>query len=70
VLVATVAGIGFVPSRPGTFGSIPGVALALGLRQVAPWWAEGAALVVLFVAACGPPTPPRRTSGASIPARS
>ncbi len=50
VLVATVAGIGFVPFAPGTFGSIPGVALAIGLRLVAPWWAEGAALVVLFVA--------------------
>ncbi|MEO5823330.1 MAG: phosphatidylglycerophosphatase A [Vicinamibacteraceae bacterium] len=50
VLVATVAGIGFVPFAPGTFGSIPGLALAIGLRQVAPWWAEGAALILLFAA--------------------
>jgi phosphatidylglycerophosphatase A len=48
VLVAAAGGIGFIPFAPGTFGSIPGVALALLLRAVAPWWAEGAALVVLF----------------------
>ena len=48
VLVAAAGGLGFIPFAPGTFGSIPGVALALGLRAVAPWWAEGAALVVLF----------------------
>jgi phosphatidylglycerophosphatase A len=50
VLVATVAGVGFVPFAPGTFGSIPGVALALGLRAVAPWWAEGVAVVLLYAA--------------------
>jgi len=51
VLVATVAGIGFIPFAPGTFGSIPGVAIAIGLRALgAPWWAEGAALVLLFAA--------------------
>jgi phosphatidylglycerophosphatase A len=51
VLVATVAGIGFIPFAPGTFGSIPGVAIAIGLRAIgAPWWAEGAALVLLFAA--------------------
>ncbi len=51
VLVATVAGIGFVPFAPGTFGSIPGVAIAIGLRALAaPWWAEGAVLVALFAA--------------------
>ena len=50
VVGASDAGIGFVPFAPGTFGSSPGVALALGLRQVGPWWAEGAALVLLFIA--------------------
>ena len=51
VLVATVAGIGFIPFAPGTFGSIPGLAIAIGLRASgAPWWAEGAALVLLFAA--------------------
>jgi phosphatidylglycerophosphatase A len=51
VLVATVAGIGYVPFAPGTFGSIPGLAIAIGLRALgAPWWAEGAALVLLFAA--------------------
>ena len=49
VLVATVAGIGFIPFAPGTFGSLPGLAIAIGLRALgAPWWAEGAALVLVF----------------------
>jgi phosphatidylglycerophosphatase A len=51
VLVATVAGIGLVPFAPGTFGSIPGLVLAIALRQAAaPWWIEAGTLVVLFVA--------------------
>jgi phosphatidylglycerophosphatase A len=49
VLVAAAGGLGFIPFAPGTFGSIPGVVLALTLRAVAPWWAEGVAVVVLFV---------------------
>jgi len=48
VLVAAAGGIGFAPFAPGTFGSIPGLVLALALRAVAPWWAEGVAVVVLF----------------------
>jgi phosphatidylglycerophosphatase A len=50
VLVASVGGLGFVPFAPGTFGSIPGVVLAIALRAVAPWWAEAVAIVVLFAA--------------------
>jgi phosphatidylglycerophosphatase A len=50
VLLASVGGIGFVPFAPGTFGSIPGVVLALALRSLGPWWAEGVAVVVLFAA--------------------
>jgi phosphatidylglycerophosphatase A len=49
VYVAAVGGIGFVPFAPGTFGSIPGLLLALGLRAVAPWWAEGVAVVLLYL---------------------
>jgi phosphatidylglycerophosphatase A len=49
VLVAAAGGLGFIPFAPGTFGSIPGVAIALGLRAVAPWWAEGVAVLVLFL---------------------
>jgi phosphatidylglycerophosphatase A len=48
VLVAAAGGLGFIPFAPGTFGSIPGVVLALALRATGPWWAEGAAVVVLF----------------------
>jgi phosphatidylglycerophosphatase A len=50
VLVASVGGVGFVPFAPGTFGSIPGVVLAIALRHFGPWWAEGVAVVVLFAA--------------------
>jgi phosphatidylglycerophosphatase A len=48
VLTASVAGIGFIPFAPGTFGSVPGVALAIALRAVGPWWAEGVLVVLLF----------------------
>ena len=50
VIVATVAGIGLVPFAPGTFGSIPGLVLALASRAVGPWWLEGVLVVVLFAA--------------------
>jgi phosphatidylglycerophosphatase A len=49
VLIAAAGGIGFIPFAPGTFGSIPGLVLALVLRAVAPWWAEGVAVVLLFL---------------------
>ena len=66
VLVATVAGIGLVPFAPGTFGSIPGVVIASACG-VAPWWAEGAVLVMLFIAGVWAASAPRRISAASIP---
>ena len=50
VLVASAGGIGFIPFAPGTFGSIPGLALALALRSAGPWWAEGVAVVLLIAA--------------------
>jgi phosphatidylglycerophosphatase A len=51
VLVASAGGIGFVPFAPGTFGSIPGVALAIAIRAAgAPWWAEGVLVLLLFIA--------------------
>lgn len=50
VLVASAGGIGFIPFAPGTFGSIPGVVLALAMRATGPWWAEGVLVVVLFAA--------------------
>ena len=51
VLVACAGGIGFVPFAPGTFGSIPGVALAIAIRAAgAPWWAEGVAVALLCAA--------------------
>ena len=50
VVVATAAGIGFVPFAPGTFGSIPGLALALASRALGPWWLEGVLVVLIFAA--------------------
>jgi phosphatidylglycerophosphatase A len=46
--IATVLGIGRIPFAPGTFGSIPGVLLALWLHHLGFWWAEVAAIVLTF----------------------
>jgi phosphatidylglycerophosphatase A len=46
--LATVLGIGRIPFAPGTFGSIPGVLLALWLHHLGLWWAEVAAIVLTF----------------------
>jgi phosphatidylglycerophosphatase A len=46
--LATVLGIGRIPFAPGTFGSIPGVLLALWLQHLGLWWAEVAAIVLTF----------------------
>jgi phosphatidylglycerophosphatase A len=48
LLVATVLGIGRVPFAPGTFGSLPGIAVTLLARASGPWWLEGAIIVLLF----------------------
>ena len=49
VLLATGLGIGYVPFAPGTFGSLPSLALAWGLDRLAGGWAvaAGAALFAL-----------------------
>jgi phosphatidylglycerophosphatase A len=47
--LATVLGIGRIPFAPGTFGSIPGVLLALWLHHVGLWWLELAVIIVTFV---------------------
>ncbi len=57
VWVGTGFGIGLVaPVAPGTFGSLPGVALALALAAWLPaWWAQAAlcaALALLAVPVC------------------
>ncbi len=46
--LATVLGIGRIPFAPGTFGSIPGVLLALWLHHVGLWWLELVVIVVTF----------------------
>jgi phosphatidylglycerophosphatase A len=51
IFVATCAYIGYIPFAPGTFGSVPGFALALFLKQAAPWWAEW--LTIALLAAVG-----------------
>jgi phosphatidylglycerophosphatase A len=47
VFIATCAFIGYIPFAPGTFGSIPGLALALALLRHAPGWPVWAAVVVV-----------------------
>lgn len=49
IFVATCAFIGYIPFAPGTFGSMPGLALAILLKQSAPWWAEWVAIGALTV---------------------
>jgi phosphatidylglycerophosphatase A len=47
--LATVLGIGRIPFAPGTWGSIPGVLLALWLHHLGvSWWVEAGVIVVLF----------------------
>jgi phosphatidylglycerophosphatase A len=51
VLIATVFGVGLAPVAPGTWGSLPGVALAWGIGAfLGPWWVAAA---LLLVAAAG-----------------
>lgn len=45
--VATGLGIGFAPIVPGTFGSLPGVALAWGLTLAGGAWVAAAGMVVV-----------------------
>lgn len=49
VLLATVGHIGAIPFAPGTFGSIPGLLLALWLHHLGLWWLEAAVIVIIFV---------------------
>lgn len=37
IFVSTAGGIGFAPVSPGTFGSLPGIALGVLLHQAAIW---------------------------------
>lgn len=49
--IATVLGIGRIPFAPGTFGSIPGVFLAVWLHRLGvPWFVETGVIVVVFAA--------------------
>ncbi len=46
--LATVLGIGRIPFAPGTFGSIPGLLLALWLHHLGVWWLEAGVIAVIF----------------------
>jgi len=46
--LATVLGIGRIPFAPGTFGSIPGVLLALWLHHLGLPWLEAGLIIVIF----------------------
>ena len=48
LIIATCAGIGRVPFAPGTFGSIPGVLLAVALHRYGNVWIETAVIAVVF----------------------
>jgi phosphatidylglycerophosphatase A len=48
LIIATCAGIGRVPFAPGTFGSIPGILLALALHWYGCWWLELGVIAVVF----------------------
>lgn len=48
VLVATCGQIGAIPFAPGTFGSIPGLLLALWLHHLGLWWVEAAVILIVF----------------------
>jgi phosphatidylglycerophosphatase A len=51
VWLATVLGIGRIPFAPGTFGSIPGLFLAVWLHHLGvPWFVEAGIIVVVFAA--------------------
>ena len=50
LLIATCGGLGFFPVAPGTVGSAVGVAVYYLLRATGTAWAEGVAIVVIFVA--------------------
>jgi phosphatidylglycerophosphatase A len=47
VFIASCAYIGYVPVAPGTFGSLPGLALGVYLQRTAPGWALWAAVAIL-----------------------
>lgn len=49
VLLATCGYIGAIPFAPGTFGSIPGLLLALWLHHLGIWQLEAAVIVIIFV---------------------
>jgi phosphatidylglycerophosphatase A len=51
LLIATCFGIGRIPFAPGTFGTVPGVLLALAIHRYGNLWVEVAAIVI--VAAIG-----------------
>lgn len=48
VLLSTAFGIGYAPKAPGTFGSIPGLALGVALALHAGLWAKILILVALI----------------------
>ncbi len=48
IVLATFFGVGRIPFAPGTFGSLPGLALTFAARASGVWWLEAAILVLLF----------------------
>jgi phosphatidylglycerophosphatase A len=48
LIIATCAGIGRIPFAPGTFGSIPGILLAVALHWYGCVWLEIAVIAAVF----------------------
>jgi phosphatidylglycerophosphatase A len=53
LVIATVFGIGRIPFAPGTFGSIPGILLALWLQHLGVGWGWIELVVIAIVFAVG-----------------
>jgi phosphatidylglycerophosphatase A len=51
LLVATGAGVGYLPGMPGTYGSIVGLAAYWGLKNLSPWPYLITLLALIFLAA-------------------
>jgi len=50
LVVATGFGLGYAPIASGTFGSLAGVPLALGLARFTVWWQVAGALALALLA--------------------
>jgi phosphatidylglycerophosphatase A len=67
MVLATGFGTGYGPIAPGTWGSLPGLALAWGLDRIAGGWAVACGALSFALAGCGPPDERSRFSAQKDP---